>query len=318
MIWDKDSVHRVAVLLLPGFPLMAYASTIEPLRGANEISGRKLFSWRHFSIDGAPVRASSGATIAAEKRVTATCDFDTLLVCAGRNATTFSHRHTFAWIRNAANLGRAIGGISVAPYVLARAGVMQGRQMTIHWEYVDSLRERYPDLLISRNLFEIDRDRLTCAGGTAALDMMHVVIQTAHGRGLAAAVSDWFVHTKVRPGTQSQRMDIQDRSGVSDSRLIDVVRHMESRIDRPRSRSSLARDVGLSTRQLDRLFTKSFGKGLGRHYLELRIHRAQALLSQTDLPVIDVAIACGFASASHFSRAFKMIVGTPPTKARGN
>ena len=195
---------------------------------------------------------------------------------------------------------------------------MQGRQMTIHWEYVDSLRERYPDLLISRNLFEIDRDRLTCAGGTAALDMMHVVIQTAHGRSLAAAVSDWFVHTKVRPGTQSQRMDIQDRSGVSDSRLIDVVRHMESRIDRPRSRSSLARDVGLSTRQLDRLFTKSFGKGLGRHYLELRIHRAQALLSQTDLPVIDVAIACGFASASHFSRAFKMIVGTPPTKARGN
>jgi transcriptional regulator GlxA family with amidase domain len=322
---DADRPHRrtpqkgvptIGVLLVPGFSLMSYAVTIEPLRAANSLSGRELYRWCNICLDGAAARASNGTMILADRRVGDDLELDMLLVCAGGNPTVFDDRPTFRWLRSLARRGVRIGGVSGGPYVLARAGLLSGHRFTVHWEHIPALVEEFPDLTVSDTLFEIDRDRLTCAGGIAALDMMHALIEADHGHRLASAVSDWFLHSQVRLGSGPQRMTLRERFGVTHPRLLRVLEHMEARIEEPASRAALAAVAGLSPRQLERLFQVHLGSTIGEHYLGVRLERAQTLLRQSTMPVLDVAVACGFVSASHFSRSYKQRFGCSPRGER--
>jgi transcriptional regulator GlxA family with amidase domain len=186
---------RVGFLLLPDFALMSYASAVEPLRAANRLAGRELYAWRHVSLDGETATASNGATIRADHSVGERIELDALLVCAGGNPALFSHPPTYRWLRTLARRGVAVGGVSGGAYVLARAGLLDGYRATIHWEHIPAFSEEFPHLAVERSLFVIDRDRWTCAGGIAALDLMHALIERDHGHALAAAVSEWYLHT---------------------------------------------------------------------------------------------------------------------------
>ncbi|MGQ9366501.1 GlxA family transcriptional regulator [Azospirillum sp. ST 5-10] len=308
--------RTIGLLLIPGFALMSYASAVEPLRAANVLSGRTLYRWSHIAPDGNAVTASNGATILADHRVGGTADFDTVLVCAGGNPATFRDPATLAWLRHLARRGRRVGGISGGPYVVARAGLLDGYRCTIHWEHIPAFLEEFPEARIFRTLYEIDGTRLTCAGGIAALDLMLAFIAADHGPALANAVSDWFLHGRVRQGSGPQRMDLRERTGVSHPRLLKAMEAMEAAIETPLTSARIAAVAGLSQRHLERLFARHLGTTLADHYLGLRLDHARALLRQTTLSLAEVAVACGFASASHFSRRFKGRFGHPPGAER--
>lgn len=313
---DSGRPTHVGFLLIPDFALLPYASSIEPLRAANVLSGRELYRWSHISIDGAPASASNGVAIAADAGVGATLRLDYLFVCAGGNPALFRHQPSFAWLRQLARRGVRIGGVSGGPYLLARANLLSGYRFTIHWEHASALLEEHPALDLRRSLYEIDRDRLTCGGGTAPLDMMHAVIAREHGSELALTVSEWFLQTQVREGAGPQRMPLRERLGIAHAPLLRVIARMEQTLESPVPRAELARLAQVSLRQLERLFRQHLGRSLGEHYLALRLDRARDLLRQTSLSVLEIALACGFASPSHFSRVYSLRFGYPPRGER--
>jgi transcriptional regulator GlxA family with amidase domain len=309
---------QIGFLLLADFSLMSYASAVEPLRAANRLAGRELYGWRHISVDGDAATASNGAQIRADHRIGERIDLDALFVCAGGNPARFSNQEVYRWLRTLARRGIAIGGVSGGAYILARAGLLDGFRATIHWEHLPAFSEEFPHIAVERSLFVIDRDRLTCAGGIAALDLMHALIERAHGHDLAAAVSEWYLHTEVRLGSGPQRMTLRERFGVSNIKLLKALDEIERRIEEPPTRKDLAALAGTSVRQLERLFSTHLKTTIGGHGLRVRLDRARMLLRQTSKPIVEIALMCGFASASHFSRAFRDAYGHPPKAERRN
>ncbi len=308
--------YRVGFLLIPGFALMSYASAIEPLRAANLLSAKPLFDWTHISADSKPVNASSGAAIPCDGGLYPTPDLDLLLVCAGGNPAAFADSRVFAMLRRLDARGTSIGGVSGGPYILARARLMKDRHMTIHWEHAAALAEEFPDLMLSRALYIVDRDRLTCAGGVAPLDMMHALIAERHGNSFATQVSDWFLHTDIRPAGGPQRASLTERYGIHRPELVAALEFMEHNLGRPQSRAVVAARVGLSTRQLDRLFAGQLGTSFNSHYRTIRLERARDLIRQTTLSITEIALACGFANPGHFSRSYSVHFGSTPRQER--
>jgi transcriptional regulator GlxA family with amidase domain len=309
----------VGFLLIPGFALLSYAALVEALRAANQLSGRLLYRWRHAAPGNQPALASSGTGIVPDLAVGAeAAELDLLLVCAGGNAAAFNDRSTHAWLRKLARQQVVIGAVSGGPFVLAKAGLLAGRRCTVHWEHMPAFQEAFPDVKLTRSLFELDGDRITCSGGIAGLDMMTALIARDHGHELGAAVSDWFLHTYVRDGAGPQRMDLRFRLGTSNARLLSVLQAMEENLEEPLSRRQLAQLARLSLRQLERQFRSTLDRSVHQHYLTLRLERARQLLRETSLAIIEVALATGFASASQFSRAFRrQFRSTPRLTAAG-
>lgn len=314
---SDSAIRDIGVLLIPGFAMISYACALEPFRAANLLSGRDLYRWRHYGPDGAPVRCSNGMTVTVEASAGDPAPLDLLIVCAAGNPATFEDAHVFGWLRRMARSGTALAGVSGGPFLLARAGLLEGRRCAIHWEHAPALREAFPQLALSGALFEIDGGRLTCSGGTAPLDMTGALIARDHGRALAADVSDWFIHTAPRPGDGPQRLPARERYAVAHPRLVAVLEAMETTLEAPLPGRALAARAGLSLRQLERLFRAHLGRPIGAHYREMRLRRARALLAQSTLSVTEVALGCGFESRSHFSRAYRARFGRSPAQDRG-
>ncbi len=311
-----DAPQVVGLLLVPGFSLMSYACVVEPLRAANLIAGHKLYHWVNISTHQTNVSASCGAAVPCTAKVGDVEKLDLLLVCAGGDPAAFDDQATFAWLRRLAISGTRIGGVSGGPFILAKARIMDGIQMTIHWQHAQVVLEAHPDILLTRSLFIIDRNRLTCAGGTAPLDMMHALIAESHGAELARKVSDWFLHTEIRPARGPQRASLVERYGVHDAQLIAALELMERHPGEPLRRNETARRIGISTRQLDRLFATKLKRSYQGHYRQIRLERSRELLRQSAASITDVAVACGFSSASHFTRVYRESYGTTPSADR--
>ncbi len=308
--------QRIGFVLVPNFSMMAFVSAIEPLRSANRLSGRELYHWQLYSSDGAEVPASNGIAVVPDAAVNEFVGPATVVVVAGLEVTDYNERRVMSALRRLARHGTDIGGICTGTYVLARAGLLKGYRSTIHWENIPGLMEAFPQLEVSANLYEIDRDRFTCSGGTAPLDLMLHLIARQHGSELGARVAEQFMHGIPRQPDSPQRWSLAHRLHVSHPRIIAAIGQMEANLEQPLSRHELAASVGVSLRQLERLFRKYLGQPPARYYLDLRLHRAQVLLSQTTLSVLEVATACGFASASHFSQRYRALYGWPPRAER--
>ncbi len=313
---NEDRPQKVGFFLIPGFALMSYAAAIEPLRAANLLSGRSLYEWCHISPDGEAARASTGALVPCDLAAGDEVALDLLIVCAGGEPATFDDARTLAWIRRHAAHGTVIGGVSGGPVVLAKAGVAAGRRMTVHWEHAEALKTAYPDILLGRALYVIDRDRVTCAGGVAPLDLMHALIAERHGAVFAQKVSDWFLHTDIRPASGPQRGSLSERYGVRDRHVIAALELMENHIADPLSSAQLAQAVGLSLRQLERLFRERLARSPMQLYRAIRLERGRTMVRQTSLSLSEVALACGFASNSHFSREYRKHFATTPAADR--
>jgi transcriptional regulator GlxA family with amidase domain len=309
----SSPIQSVGFLLVPGFSLMSYASTVEPLRAANRLRGSELYCWWHAAPGNRPAIASSGASVLPDFSFGADVgQLDLLLVCAGGNPAAFTDKQTFGWLRKLARQGVAIGGVSAGPFILAKAGLLAGRRCTVHWDHMPAFQEAFPEVTLTRSLFELDGDRITCSGGVAGLDMMTTLIARDHGYTLGTAVSEWFLHTYVREGVGPQRMDLRFRLGITDESVLAVLKAMEENLEEPLSRQQLAGLAGISLRQLERSFRQCVNRGVHEHYLGLRLGRSRQLLRETSLPIVEVALAAGFGSASQFSRAFRHAFGFSP------
>jgi transcriptional regulator GlxA family with amidase domain len=307
---------EIGFLLLPGYSMIAFASALEPLRMANRVRERELYRWRVLSADGGPVQASSGLDVVPDASLAEARGFSLLLVCGGERVEHACGAEVLNGLRRLARERVPLGELCTGTYALARAGLLDGYRCTIHWENMASLREAFPRVAVSLELFEIDRDRYTCSGGTAPLDMMLNLVREQHGAEVATAISEEFVCERIRGRNDRQRVPLRLYLGTSQPKLTEAVSLMEANLEEPMSLDELAVHVGLSRRQLERLFQRHLHQAPTRYYLDLRLSRARQLLLQTSMSIVDVALACGFVSAPHFSKCYRDHYAVAPRDER--
>ena len=311
-----DAPQRLGFLLVPQFSMLAFVSAIEPLRVANRLAGRDLYRWDIVSRDGQSIAASNGMSLVADRSIADASGYPLAVICAGFDPEQYYDRRLKNWLQRLNSENADLGAMDTGSFLLARAGLLDGYRATTHWESLDSFRETFPKVEAENALFIMDRNRLTCAGGTAALDMMLHLISLQHGHRLAAAVSEQFIHAQIRDPRDRQRMEPRIRQGITHSGLARVIALMESNLEDPLGSEALAAAAGMSLRQLERVFDRHFGMSPRRYYLDLRLQRARALLQYTDLPVVEIAVACGFGSAAHFSRSYRAWADKAPSTER--
>lgn len=310
------ALQQIGFFLVPSYSMMALSSATEPLRAANRISGKPLYSWPLISADGAAVTSSSGFTLTPEASITSTDQLSQLFVVASLGVPEYRNPQVFNWLRRFAASGRPLGGISLGAMLLARAGLLEGYKCTIHWESQRDFAEEFPLIDVTPDIYCIDRNRLTCGGGTAAIDLMLDLIARQHGHQLAAEVADQFLHTRIRLSEESQKMAIQWRYGVEDRRIVKAITLMEQNIEAPMPMHAIASLVGISPRHFERLWLKHFEESPSRFYLELRAKAARKLLRESTYSLFDIAIRCGFSSASHLGRCYKQFFNCTPGQER--
>ncbi|MDI5984703.1 GlxA family transcriptional regulator [Halomonas sp. M4R5S39] len=309
--------RHVGVVVLPGFSLLAQACATEPLAVANQLAGRTLYRLTTFGLDARPVTSSSQQALLAQERAgEAFVGLDMLLVCATGPLAAGVPEALFEWLKRLATRGVVLGGIGGGTEVLARAGVLDGYRATLPWQRFDAFARAYPRVRLSQQLFEIDRDRLTCGGGTAAMDMMMTLIGSQQGSQLAERVSEHFVLERVRMGDEPQQVSLRSRLGHAPQSLIEAVALMEANIEEPLTTHELAEHLGISRRQLERLFKKYLQAVPSRYYLGLRLQQARKLLRESDRPAGEIALQTGFSSAAHFSTAYRNHFGMTPREER--
>lgn len=309
-------MRKIGFLLQPNFTMLALSSAIEPLRMANQLSGQILYEWTTVSENGGSVTASDGLNISVDCSIADVPQFDILIVCGGVGIKHTVTKTSLNWLTHLARTKVMLGSICTGSYLLAKASLLDGYNCTIHWELLASWQEEFPFINSSNQLYMLDRDRLTCSGGTAPIDMMLQVIGKSHGKELMAAISDMFTHEHIRDDSSLQRIPLQHIVGATQSKLQDVVSLMEANLEEVLGLDELADYVHLSRRQLERLFQKYLHCSPYRYYLQLRLLRARQLLKQTNMSIIEVAIACGFVSTPHFSKCYRNSFKIPPRDER--
>jgi len=309
--------RRFVFLLLDRFTLINFAGAIEPLRLANHAAGEMLYSWR-LCGEGVEKSCSNGATFRLDLGLEEMERDDTVLVCGGVDIQKTTTKSVIAWLRREARRGITIGGLCTASHTLAKAGLLDGKKATIHWENQDGFAEEFDDVKLTKSVFVMDGNRWSTAGGISSIDLMLKIIAADHGEDLANTVADQLIYSTIRTDQDTQRLSIPTRIGVRHPKLSQVIQMMESNIEDPMSPADLAEEVGMSTRQLERLFRRYLNRSPKRYYMELRLQKARNLLMQTDMSVINVALACGFASPSHFSKCYRSHYNTTPYRERGS
>ena len=312
---DKRT-FTVGILPIDGFALMSYASCVEPLRAANLLAERPAFVIRHYAAAGTESASSCGAVVPADVGLGRTAGLDLVFVVAGGDPMRKPLEPVGGWLRRLHRQGVRLGGVSGGPVFLARAGLMAARRMTLHWEHMAELAEFDPSLLIERSLYVIDRDRVTCAGGTAPLDMMHALIAERLGQPLARQVSDWFMHTDIRASADPQRSGAGERYDIAEPKILAAIEAMENHLADPLTLDQLALVSGIGGRQLNRLFQRELETSVMEFYRRLRLDKARHLLTRTRLGIKDIAEATGFAGQPHFNSVFSREFGTPPMRWR--
>ena len=315
----EPATTRYGFLLVPEYSMMAFTAAVDQIRMANRLSGKNLYEWVVMTEDGAAVCASnhlSVPSVAMRESREPEAALDAVFVCGGTNIENKASKPITAWLREQAGRGMPMGAVCTGSFVLAEAGLLKGYRCTIHWENMSGLRERFPELIISPDVFELDRDRYTCAGGNAAVDMMVCLIAKKHGWDLANEVAEEFLVERVRGRNDRQRLPLRLQLGTSQPKLADAVAYMEANITELISLDEIAAHVGLSRRQLERLFQKHLNCVPTRYYMRVRLMHARQLLLQTSLPIVDVADASGFVSTPHFSKCYREHFGVPPREER--
>lgn len=307
------STRTYAFALVPGFTLLAFASAVEPLRIANQLSQQPLYRWRVLSETGGPVVSSSGIPVGVDDRLDHLDKDARLFVCAGNPPMAASSAALVSAVLRHHRFGGLVGGICTGAVALARAGLLQGRRFTLHWENQPGFIETFVDLLPTSNRFEMDGRVMTCGGGAASTDMMLSIIAKDHGTDFATMVSEMCLRT-VMPGVDpQQRSSLAALMSSRNPVLVATVTLMNRHIDDPLSMEEIAAAAGYSRRHLERLFRLAVGTAPADFYRGIRLDHGRNLLSTTNLTLQEIAMACGFGSVAHFSKSFKSRFGTAPT-----
>ncbi len=313
---DLSQVQKIGFLMLNNFSLIAFSNAVEVLRMANYLSGKEVYQWFIITPEGAPVLASSGLEFAQNAKFDDIGLPDVLLVCGGVNVQKAVTPSVVKLLKHYDKQSIWLGGICTGTYALAKAGLLDGCRCTVHWENMASLCEEFPNISFVQELFVIDGNRCTCAGGVAPLDLMLSFVMARFGKKLVAEISDQFMVERVRDGKDTQHIPVAARVGSSHKALVEVSALMESNIEEPLSLDELARLASLSQRHLQRMFRQALNVTPMNYYLNLRLKRARTLLLQTEMSIMSITVACGFQSSCHFSKSYRSLYGYSPSLER--
>ena len=314
---NSNAVERIGFFLVPEFSMISLSSAIEPLRMANRLRDKALYEWEIYCVHDEQVSASNGLPFSPTKVMSDTDDLDRLIVVAGIGAAHHAGEQILSkWLRSLRRKGIKLGATSTGTLLLAEAGVLKNRHCTIHWENHDSLAEQFPDLFVSTELYEIDRDVMTCSGGLAGLDMMLQLIAIKHGEELAKDVAEQCIHPVIRPAHEKQRMELQLRHHTQHPRLLKALDLMRNNTEEVLTCQEIGDLVGLSTRQMERLFRECLDTSPASHYMQLRLEKAHHLLLQSTLSIMQISTACGFSSTSYFARCYRKQYNRSPREER--
>ncbi|MGP3698863.1 GlxA family transcriptional regulator [Rhodobacter sp. NSM] len=311
----SETSHFV-FLLVENFSHLAFSCALEPLRIANLLSGRELYRWSLASEDGTSATCSNRSVTLVNRGFEPLERGDRLFVVSGIHVQNHTTPALLNFLRRERAAGMSIGAICSGAYVLARAGFLTGVKTAIHWEFHDLFGEEFPEVDLVRNVFVTDEKFVTASGGTAAADLMLHLIAREHGRDLSTAIADQMVYNAVREGTAAQRVSLQSRHGMRNAHLSRAIELMQEHVEEPLSPFVLAGRLGISTRQLERLFGKFLNTSPKRYMMEIRLTRARNLIVQTEQSVSEIAMACGFTSTSHFTKVFRSRYGVTPVAHR--
>jgi AraC family transcriptional regulator, glycine betaine-responsive activator len=313
---DIGLICRVGFLTLNEFSMIAFSSAIEVLRMANHLNQKQCYSWHVLSVDGKPVASSNGLSPLQTNTYGSVERPDIVFVCGGTNVAKFVDDRVTSLLRKMARDGVMLGGLCTGTYAMVKSGLLDGYQCTIHWENMAGLREKYQDVEFLEELFVIDRDRITCTGGIAPIDLMLALVRARFGKTLVAEISSQFILDRVRDSDDRQYIPLASRLGNGQQSLQKIAELMEANFEEPLSATELAKLAGLSLRQVQRMFQDALCTTPTKYYSRLRLQRARYLLLQSGMSITEIAIACGFQSACHFSKSYRAVYGRPPRSER--
>ncbi|WP_073255992.1 GlxA family transcriptional regulator [Shimia gijangensis] len=313
----RSTPKRFVFLLTPGYSAMTFAMAMETIRVTNLMAGHKVIPTVVCAEGGVPVRDSLGAEFPIDHGLEDIGRDDTIFLCSGANVREVCTPAVLQWVRRGARQGCAIAGLTTGAWIMAEAGLMDELPVTLHWEHRSSFAEKFPDVPLNEYTYVVDNRRYSTAGGTSVIDLILHLVTESEGPELANLVADQLLYTNIRVLQHSARVQVAERIGMRHPKLSEILALMETNLEEPIRPGDLAKTVNISTRQLERLFRRYLSSTPKKYYMDMRLQRAQHLLLQTNMSVTEVAVACGFNAASHFSRLFRQRYGMSPHKLRG-
>lgn len=310
-----DAPIRFGFLLVPGFTLVGFGAAVDPLRLANMVARRTLYQCVTLTLDGSSVRSSAGVCVTPDCAAADARELDGVFVIGPNPLPPSGSEAILHWLRDQAGKGVALGGVDTGSYFLACAGLLDGHRCTIHWEDMDALLDRFPRLVVSSKLYEVDRNRASCSGGIAPVEMMIHLIGLGGGHKIASAVAELMIYERRGPD-ERQKTALRDVAASSHPKLVEAIKLMECNIEEPLTMEEIATHMQFSARQLERLFRETLNCTPRQYYLQLRLERARQLLTRTNRPIADIVMACGFVSFAHFSQRYHAGFGISPSADR--
>lgn len=317
----RTGARRFGFVLLPGYSLLGCSAAVEVLAAANEVLGEARYESTLLSLDGRPVLAGCGSRVAVQASLQDGLALAAALVASeslppldGPDAFADPRGAVASWLRLQALGGAVLGGLGCGAAWLARAGLLAGYRATVHHARVGEMGERHPETVFSRNVYEIDRDRISCGPGTASLDLLIAWLARTHGESIVAPLLAHFGLERLRASDERQRVPATGL--VTNAKVTEAVALMEANLQEPLPTDEIARLVGVSRRQLERLFKQHLDDMPSRYYIEMRLVRARHLLRHSGQSILQIGLACGFASASRFSSCYRARFGHTPRDER--
>lgn len=309
---------QILLVVTPSFNLAATTAFIDPFRAANYLEGISRFRWVVASSAGGACLASNGLSIETKKiEAIAGNPFDIVVVSASWTPETAKTSQLMGALRKWARAGSIMGSLDTGAFILADAGLLRGKRATVHYEHIDSFKELHPDIEVSEDIFVHDGQRFSCSGGMASVDMALHIIRASAGDALANAAARYIFHPTLRPsGTSQNPAGLEPLGSIAPESVKQAISVMEQHLENALTIPEIAAKVKISHRQLDRLFLRYAGKSPAIYYRDIRLDRARSLVTQTDMLMSEIAIASGFSTQVHFSRAYKERFGIPPRTDR--
>ena len=315
---ETSQSFRIILVVTPHFNIAATMACLDPFRAANYLRGRSLFRWDVCSEAGGPCPASNGTSLDTKPLEAAAGQrADMLIQSSSWTPEAFASKAVLATIRQQARAGALVGALDTGAFLLARAGVLDGYRATCHYEHIDAFGEEFPQVDLREDLMVFDRNRATCAGGSAAFDFGLILLRQLQGDGLASAAAKYLIHGTIRsPGTRQADTMAEPIGPSAPEKLRAAIDIMEDHLEAPLPLPEICQRAGISQRQLDRLFRTYVQASPAQYYRDIRLDRARGLVTQTGLSIAQVAQASGFGSQDHFGRAYKARFGLPPSRDR--
>jgi AraC family carnitine catabolism transcriptional activator len=315
---EHNSVCDILVLVTPYFNLATTTAFLDPFRAANYLSGESRFRWKLLSVEGTEVPCSNGLIIQTQALDDYTKSTPDMIVVSSSWTPEKHHtREVTTALNTWSRRGVKIGALDTGTFILARTGLLKNRHATVHYEHLDALSEQFPDIKASENLYVIDEDRFTCCGGSASTDLALQLLRDYHGSGFANSVARYLFHHKVRGPEASQNPEQSEPFGQSTPAIVrQAIQMMEAHLESPLAIPDICERLNVSQRHLNRQFTLYVNKSPVMYYRDIRLDRARCLVTQTELKLAEVAVACGFSSQAHFTRCYQQRFGLAPGKDR--